>query len=165
MRGFFPIRLRSGSECQAKEARAKVGVLVSFADGDFEGVYRLTVTDAFELAVELGGWVVGIAFVVVFGGFGLALLEGVVEIGLGEGLEGEQGEGEGGGGRVEASVVFVGGFFSAVLEALEEENGAEERQKGEKEPVNDEVEVHGRPFAGGVAQAWIGAPDGLRRCF
>jgi hypothetical protein len=148
-----------------REARAKVGALVSFAEGDFEGVYRLTVTDAFELAVELGGWVVGIAFVVVFGGFGLALLEGVVEIGLGEGLEGEQGEGEGGDGRVEASVVFVGGFFSAVLEALEEENGAEERQKGEKEPVNDEVEVHGRPFAGGVAQAWIGAPDGLRRCF
>ena len=66
-----------------REARAKVGALVSFAEGDFEGVYRLTVTDAFELAVELGGWVVGIAFVVVLGGFGLALLEGVVEIGLG----------------------------------------------------------------------------------
>ena len=129
--------------------RLRVGVLVSFAEGDFEGVYGLTVADAFELAIELGGWVVWIAFVAVFGGFGLALLDGVVEIGLGQGLEGEQGEGEGSGGGVEASVVFVGGFFSAVLEALEEENGGEERQKGEKEPVNDEVEVHGRPFAVG----------------
>jgi hypothetical protein len=110
------------------------------------------------LAVELGGGVVGIAVFLFVVGFGLALLYGVVEIGLGESMEGEQGEGEGGGGGVEASVVFVGGFLSAVLEALEEENGGEEREKGEKGAVNDEVEVHGRPFAAGGSQAWIGAP-------
>jgi hypothetical protein len=82
----------------------------------------------------------------------------VVEVWLGDGLERKHGEGEGGCGGVEALMVFVGGFFSAVLEALEEENGGEERENDEKEQANDEVEVHGRPFAGGVAQAWIGAP-------
>jgi hypothetical protein len=106
----------------------------------------------------LDGGVVGIAAFLFFVGFGLALLYGVVKIGLGEGLEGEQSEGEGGGGGVEASVVFVGGSFSAELEALEEKYGGEEREKSEKAQVNDEVEVHGRPFAAGVAQAWIAAP-------
>jgi hypothetical protein len=134
---------------QSERQPRRTGALVAFVKGDFEGVDGLAVADAFELAVELGGGVVGIALVVVFGGFGLALLESVVEIGLGEGLEGEQGEAEGGGGGVEASVVFVGGLLSAVLEALEEENGREKRDKGEKGTVDDEVEVHGCPFAGG----------------
>jgi len=61
--------------------------LGSFADGDFEGVYGLAVADAFELAVELGERVVGIAILFFVSGFGLALFEGVVEVGLGEGLE------------------------------------------------------------------------------
>ena len=106
----------------------------------------------------MGGGVVGIAVFFFFVGFGLALFCGVVEVGLGEGLEGEQGEGEGRGGGVEASVVRISGFFSSVLEALEEKYGGEEREKGEKGAVNDEVDVHGRPFAAGAAQAWIGAP-------
>jgi hypothetical protein len=157
MRGFFPIRLRSGSECQAKEARAKVGVLVSFADGDFEGVYGLTVADAFELAVELGGGVGGVAVFFFVVGFGLALLYGVVEVGLGQGLEGEEDEAEGGRRGVEAPVIRVGAFLSTVLGPLEEENGGEEREKGEKGAVNDEVDVHGRPLAVGGSQVWIGA--------
>jgi hypothetical protein len=70
-------------------------------EGDFEGVDGLAVADAFELAVELGCEVVGISVFFFVGGFGLALFEGVVEIGLGEGLEGEQGEAEGGSGGIE----------------------------------------------------------------
>src|SRR5260370_42459849 len=89
--------------------------LVAFAEGDFESVYRLSVANALELVAELGGGVVGIAVFLFVAGFGLALFYVVVEIGLGEGLEGEQGKGEGGGGGVEASVVFVGSLFSAVL--------------------------------------------------
>ena len=143
----------------SKKARAdKRGVLASWAEGDFQVVDRLAVADALELAVELGGGVVRVAVFFFVVGFGLALFCGVVEVGLGQGLEREEDEAEGGGGGVEASVVFVGGLFSAVLEALEEKYGREERQKGEKGAVNDEVEVHGRPFAAGVAQAWIGAP-------
>ena len=114
------------SERHSREAAAKVGALAAFAKGDFEGVYRLAVADAFELAVELGGRIVWVAVFIFVGGFGLALEEGVVEVWLGDGLEGEQGEGEGGCGGVEALVVLVGGFFSAVLEALEEKNGGEE---------------------------------------
>jgi hypothetical protein len=110
------------------------------------------------LVGELGGGVVGIAVFFFVVGFGLASLYGVVKVGLGEGLEGEQGDGEGGGGGVEASVVGIGGFFSAVLEALKEKYGGEEREKGEKGAVNNEVEVHGRPFSAGGAQAWIVAP-------
>ncbi len=143
----------------SKKAREdKRGVLASWAEGDFQVVDRLAVADAFELAVELGGGVVRVAVFFFVVGFGLALFCGVVEVGLGQGLEREEDEAEGGGGGVEASVVFVGSLFSAVLEALEEKYGGEERQKGEKGAVNDEVEVHGRPFAAGVAQAWIGAP-------
>src|SRR5260370_712851 len=112
----------------SKKARAdKRGVLASWAEGDFEGVYWLSVADALELAVELGGGVVRVAIFFFVVGFGLALFCGVVKVGLGEGLEREQGEGESGGGGVEASVVFVGSLFSAVSEALEEKNGGEER--------------------------------------
>ena len=84
---------------------------------------------------------------------------------MGDGLEREQGEAEGGCGGVEAAVVRIGGFFSAVSEALEKKYGGEEREKGEKGPENDEVDVHGRPFAAGGSQAWIGASIWLRRCF
>jgi hypothetical protein len=117
----------------------------------------LAVADAFELAVELGCGVVGVAVFFFVVGFGLALLDGVVKVGLGEGLEGEQGKGEGGCGGVEASVVRIGGLFSTVMDALEEKCGGEEREKGEEGPVNDEVDVHGRPFADGGSQACIGA--------
>ena len=51
---------------------------------DFEGVYILSVADAFELAIELGGGIVGVAIFVLIFGFGLPLLESGVEIGLGE---------------------------------------------------------------------------------
>jgi hypothetical protein len=124
MRGFFPF---DSAEGQNDKATAKVEALAAFAKWDFEGVYGLAVADAFELAVELGGRIVWVAVFFFVGGFGLALFESVVEVWLGDGLEGEQGEGEGGCGGVEALMVFVGGFFSAVLEALEEENGGEER--------------------------------------
>jgi hypothetical protein len=78
-----------------------------------------------------------------------------VKVGLDEGLEGEEDEAECSCGGVEAPVVRIGRLFSAVIEALEEENGGEEREKGEKGPVDDEVDVHGRPFAGG----WVAGVD------
>ena len=143
----------------------KDGRLAWFGEGDFECVYRLSVADAFELAVELGGGVVRVAVFFFVVGFGLTLFCGAVKVGLGEGLEREEDEAEGGCGGVEASVVFVGGLFSAVSEALEEKYGGEEREKGEKGAVNDEVDVHGRPFAAGAAQAWIGAPNGVAAMF
>ena len=59
------------------------GPLVWFSEGDFEGVDGLAVADAFELAVELGGGIVGVAVVFFVGGFGLALFDGVVKVGLG----------------------------------------------------------------------------------
>jgi hypothetical protein len=89
-----------------------------------------SVADAFELTVELSGGIVGIARFVFSLGFDLALFEGVVKIGLGEGMEGEKGEAEGRRGRVEASIVRIGSFFSAVLETLEKENGSEDDERG-----------------------------------
>src|SRR6266851_5547877 len=83
----------------SKKARAdKRGVLASWAEGDFQVVDRLAVADAFELAVELGGGVVRVAVFFFVVGFGLALFCGVVEVGLGQGLEREEDEAEGGGG-------------------------------------------------------------------
>jgi hypothetical protein len=52
------------------------------------------------LAVELSGGIVRIAVFVFGRSFSLALLEGVVEIGLGESVEGKKGEAERGYGRV-----------------------------------------------------------------
>jgi hypothetical protein len=118
------------------------------------------------LAVELGGGVVGVAVFFFVVGFGLASLYGVVKVGLGEGLEGEEDEAEGGCGGIEASVIRIGGFLSAVLDALEEKYGGEERKKSEKGCADDEVDVHGRPLADGGSQAWIDARQiWLRRCF
>jgi hypothetical protein len=56
-----------------------------------EIVYRLTVADTFELAAKLRGGVVGIAVFVLVFGFGLALFEGVIQIGLGQRLECDEG--------------------------------------------------------------------------
>jgi hypothetical protein len=151
-------RSPSGMTKERQRQKQGAGILVSFSEGDFEGVCGLTVADAFELAVELGGWVVGVAVFFFVVGFGLALFCGVVKVGLGEGLEREEDEAEGGCCGIEASVVRIGGFFAVVMEALEEENGGEEQEKGEEGAVDDEVEVHGRPFADGGSQAWIGAP-------
>jgi hypothetical protein len=141
-----------------KKGNGKSKGLATSAEGNFESFYGLAVADAFELAVELGGWVVGVAVFFFVVGFGLALFCGVVKVGLGEGLEREEDEAEGGCCGIEASVVRIGGFFAAVMEALKEENGGEEQEKGEEGAVDDEVEVHGRPFADGGSQAWIGAP-------
>jgi hypothetical protein len=47
----------------------------------------LAISDAFELAIELGEGVVGVAAFFFVGGFGLALFQRVMEVGLGEGLE------------------------------------------------------------------------------
>jgi hypothetical protein len=104
--------------------------LVSFAERDFEGVDVLSVADAFELAIELGGGIVGVAIFVLVFGFGLTLLESVVEIRLGDGLERDESEAEGCCGGIKAPVVRIGGFFSAVSEALEKEYGDEERERG-----------------------------------
>jgi hypothetical protein len=123
--------------------------LVPCGEGDFKGAYPFcvfSVADAFELAAELGGRVVGIAIFVFVGAFGLALLEGVVEVGLGEGLEREQDEAEGGCGGIEAMALLVRITFSTPSEALEEKYGGEEHEKGEKGPADDEVGIHGRPF-------------------
>jgi hypothetical protein len=119
----------------------------------------VAVSDTFELAIEMDGGVVWIAIFVFVGGFGLALFEGVVKVRLGEGLEGEQGKGEGGGGWVEATVVWVSGFFLSPSEALEEKCGGEEQEKGQEGPVNDGVDVHGRPLVADGSQAWTGAPN------
>lgn len=55
-------------------------------------------------------------------------------------------------------MVWVGGFFSSPSETLEEKCGGKEQEKSEEGPVNDEVEVHGRPLVADGSQAWIGAP-------
>ena len=109
----------------------------------------------FELAVELGEGIVGVAIVFFVVGFGLALFDGVVEIGLGQGLEREEDEAEGGGSGVEAPVVFVDGLFSAVLEALEKKNDGEEREKGEKGLEKEEIEIHSCPFC----SQWVARLD------
>jgi hypothetical protein len=54
--------------------------------------------------------------------------------------------------------VRIDGSFSSPLEALEDKYGGEKGEEGEESPNNGEVEVHGRPFAAGESQAWIGAP-------
>jgi len=104
--------------------------LAGFAERDFEDLYLLSIADAFELAIELGGRIVGVAIFVLIFGFGLALLESVVEIGLGEGVQREEREAEGCCGGVKAPVVWISGFFSAVPEALEKKYGGEERERG-----------------------------------
>ena len=125
----------------------------------------MAVSYTFELAIEMDGGIVWIAIFVFVGGFGLALFEGVVKVGLGEGLEGEQGKGEGSGGWVEATVVWVGGLFSSPSEALEEKYGGKEREKGEEESVNDQVEVHGRPLVVVDRRRGSARQSRLPRCF
>jgi hypothetical protein len=94
----------------------------------------------------LGGGVVWVSVFFFVVGYGLALLDGVVEVGLGEGLEGDESEAEGGCRGVEASVVFVGGFLSAKSGSLEENCDDEEREKGRESPLKDEIDVHGVPL-------------------
>ena len=106
------------------------GTLVSFAERDFENVYVFSIADASELAIELGGGIVRVAIFVLVFGFGLALLESVVEIGLGERVERDESEAEGGRGGVKATVVRISGLFSPVSETLEKKYGGEERERG-----------------------------------
>jgi hypothetical protein len=94
----------------------------------------------------LGGGVVRVSVFFFVVGYGLALLDGVVKVGLGEGLEGDEGEAEGGCGGVEASIVFVGGFLSAKSGSLEEDYDDKECEKGGESPLKDEIEVHGVPL-------------------
>jgi hypothetical protein len=44
------------------------------------------------------------------------------------------------------------------LNSLEEDYGGEERENGKKGPEKNEVDVHGGPFRGEEAQAWIAVP-------
>ena len=125
----------------------------------------MAVADAFELAVELGGRVIRVAVFFFLGGFGLALLEGVVQVGLGDGLEGEQGEGEGRRGGVEAAMVRIDGFFSAVSEALKEENGGEEREKGEESPLMMRSKSMDAPVRMVNRRRGWARHSRLRRCF
>jgi hypothetical protein len=104
--------------------------LVSFAERDFEGVYFFSVADAFELAIKLGGGIDGVAIFVLIFGFGLALLESMVEIGLGERVERDESEAESGCGGIKPAMVRIGGFFSAVPKTLEKKYGGEERERG-----------------------------------
>jgi hypothetical protein len=67
---------------------------------------------------------------------------------LGEGLKGEHGESKGGCGGVKTAVVWIGGLFSAVLEALKKKYGGEEREKDEKSCEKEQIEIHGRPLCG-----------------
>ena len=116
------------------------------AERNFEDVNAFAVADAFELAIKLGEGIVRVTVFVLVFSFELALFDGMVEVRLGDGLKGEQGESEGGCGGVETSVVRIDGLFSAVLEALEKIYGGEEREKGKKGPEKEQVEVHGRPL-------------------
>ena len=50
-------------------------------------LWGVPVADAFELAIELGSGVVRVAVFVLLLGFGLALFECVMEVGLDDGLE------------------------------------------------------------------------------
>ena len=68
-----------------------------------------SVAGAFELAVELGGGIVWVALIVVFGRFSLTLFESVDEIGLGDGLETEKRNAERAGGGVKAEVLLRNG--------------------------------------------------------
>jgi hypothetical protein len=111
-----------------------------------EGVDGLAVADAFELAVELGCRIVGVAVFFFVVGFGLTLFQRVVKVGLGKALEGEQRDTECGCGWVEGAALFVRVIFSAPVQALEEKYDGEEQEKGEKGPEEDAIDVHGRPF-------------------
>lgn len=82
------------------------------------------------MAIELGGGIVGVAIFVLVFGLGLSLLESVVEIGLGEGVERDESEAKSGCGGVKAPVVRIGSFFSAISEALEKKYGGKERERG-----------------------------------
>jgi hypothetical protein len=78
----------------------------------------------------LGGGIVGVAIFVLVFGFGLPLLESVVEIGLGERVERDESEAKGDRGGAKAPVVWISGLFSAVSEALEKKYAGEERERG-----------------------------------
>jgi hypothetical protein len=117
------------------------------------------------LAVELGGGIVWVALVVVFGRFGFALFEGVDEIGLGDGLETEKRSAERGAGGVKAEVLFSATLSVFVARSLQQEHESEEGKNGQESAEKEQVEVHGRPFVvmdrrrGSARQLW------LRRCF
>jgi hypothetical protein len=115
---------------KARNPSTPVSTLVSFAERDFEGVYFFSVADAFELAIKLGGGIDGVAIFVLIFGFGLALLESMVEIGLGERVERDESEAESGCGGIKPAMVRIGGFFSAVPKTLEKKYGGEERERG-----------------------------------
>jgi hypothetical protein len=131
---------------------------IPLAERHPESVDGLVVADAFELVGQLGAGVVGVAVFFFVIGYGLALLDGVVKVGLGEGLEGDESEAEGGCRGVEAPVVFVSGFLSAKSGSLEEDYDDKECEKGGKSPLKDEIDIHDVPFAADGSQAWIGAP-------
>jgi hypothetical protein len=132
---------------------------------DFEGTYGFSVADAFELAVELGGEIVLVALVVLFGRFGLTLFESVDEIGLGDGLETEKRNAERGGGGVKAEMLFSATLSVFVVRSLQQEHKSEERKSGQESTEKEQFEVHGRPFVvmnrrrGSARRLW------LRRCF
>jgi hypothetical protein len=107
-------------------------------------------------------WVSVFFFVVCYG---LALLDGVVEVGLGESLEGDEGEAEGGCRGVEASVVFVGGFLSTKSGSLEENCDDKECEKGGESPLKDEIEVHSVPLRLMDRRRGSARQLRLRRCF
>ena len=84
-------------------------LLAALTKGDFEGVYGFSVAGAFELAVELGGGIVWVALIIVFGRFSLTLFESVDEIGLGDALVTEKRNAERAGGGVKAEVLLRNG--------------------------------------------------------
>ena len=121
-------------------------LLAAFTKGDFEGVYGFSVADAFDLAVELGGGIVWVTLVIVFGRFGLTLFESVNEIGLGDGLETEKRNAERGCGGEKAEVLFPATLSVLVAQSLQQEHKSEERKNGEEGTEKEQIEVHGGPF-------------------
>jgi hypothetical protein len=157
---FTSIRIAPDSSSQA------CLLLAAFTKGDFEGVYGFSVADAFDLAVELGGGIVWVTLVIVFGRFGLTLFESVNEIGLGDGLETEKRNAERGGGGVKAEVLFPAMLSVFIAHSLQQEHKSEEGKNGQESTDKEQVEVHWRPFClvidrrrGSARRLW------LRRCF
>ena len=163
---FRELRLTSTSRIPPDSSSQTRLLLAAFTKGDFERVYGFSVADAFELAVELGGGIVWVAVVIVFGRFGLTLFESVDEIGLGDDLETEKRNSERGGGGVKAEVLFPTTLSVFVAHSLHKEHKSEEGKNGQESTDKEQVEVHGRPFGlvmdrrrGSARRLW------LRRCF
>jgi hypothetical protein len=117
-----------------------------------------SVPDPPELGVELGGGVVGVAVIVVFGGFVQLFQEDVSDVGLSKDLQRLQSVTEHSCGGKETEVALPFGAAAFIACPLDEKHEDEEGRKGREGPEEHEVEVHEDPFRADGSQTWIGAP-------